>query len=87
MATAQGVAKKGLQIRNLFCPTPTPARAKDATQLHKAISTKLKHQAAYAVWRQNVVRLGGDRKLKLQFCNFDRPDADPGAVVVHRWRL
>jgi hypothetical protein len=38
------------------------------------------------VWRQNVAEQGGDRKSKFRHSNRDLPAADPGAVVVHRWR-
>src|SRR5262249_52915429 len=62
-------------------------RAKDATNLFKAIETKLTAQAEYVVWRDSVVVHGGDRKSKFQIRNLDPPPkADPGAVVIHRWR-
>lgn len=60
------------------------ARAKDATKLFEAIQAKLAEQAAYVVWRQDVMQQG-DRTDLLQIGN-KLPAADPGAVVVHRWR-
>jgi hypothetical protein len=42
----------------------------------------------FHIWRDGVVQVGGDRKSKFRNCNSDPalPDADPGAVIIHRWR-
>src|SRR5262245_35602164 len=70
------------------------ARAKDPAKLYEAVEVKLNNQAAYAVWRQNVVvpsammpgagRGKGKRISGPQSSNL--PAIDPGALVVHRWR-
>src|SRR5262245_45875147 len=67
--------------------------AKDASKLYEAIKAKLTAQAQYVVWRDSVVqpsqeagstgRKGGNRISDLKS---DLPTADPGAVVIHRWR-
>jgi hypothetical protein len=73
------------------------ARAKDQTQLLKAIETKLKAQADYVVWRDGVVvpsrTTGGpggpraERKGKRVLVRGPAlPDADPGKQVAERWR-
>jgi phage N-6-adenine-methyltransferase len=67
------------------------ARAKDPEKLFKAIKAKLTNQAAYAVWRQDVAVHRGDgsnqhRKAKISELKSQLPAADPGALVIHRWR-
>jgi phage N-6-adenine-methyltransferase len=66
-------------------------RAKDATQLCKAIDTKIDAQADYAVWRDGAVeenvkpkRSGKGGKISARKSYL--PAADPGNVVAHRWR-
>jgi phage N-6-adenine-methyltransferase len=64
-------------------------RAKNPEELYKAITTKLKNQAAYVVWRQDVAVHGfgpgrGNKEISDQQSLL--PPADPGPVVVHRWR-
>lgn len=61
-------------------------RAKDPVKLYQAIKVKLLNQAAYAVWRQDVLQHGGDRKSRSQNSDLDRPPIDPGDKVIHRWR-
>ena len=71
---------------------PFLARAKDAAQLFLAIKTKLEQQAGYVVWRQDVaVPSQQDPRLRGQRAGISEqrpplPAADPGAVIVHRWR-
>jgi hypothetical protein len=62
------------------------ARAKDATGLVEAVEAKLFAQAEYVVWRDEISKHGGDRRSSLQNSKLDLPAADPGAVIVHRWR-
>jgi hypothetical protein len=52
------------------------------------MSARLRLQAEYVVWRDSVVRQGGDRKSKSKSQNedFDLIDGDPGARAAHRWR-
>lgn len=66
-------------------------RAKDASQLYKAIKAKLHNQATYAVWRQEVAKPGGDGSNQHKGAIVSEqkellPALDPGAVVIHRWR-
>lgn len=68
-------------------------RAKDVTKLIDAIQAKIEAQADYVVWRDVVVepsqtkgkqkRGHGVSELKPH----NLPDADPGKVVAHRWRI
>jgi hypothetical protein len=60
-------------------------RAKDATQLYEAIEAKLREQADYIVWRDSVVKRGGDRKSNPRPRGFDLPKSDPGQDVADRW--
>jgi hypothetical protein len=67
--------------------TRRPWRAEPVT----AIKTKLEHQAAYVVWRQDVVmpsqQLGMGRGIKrIPDLESALPAADPGVKQVHRWR-
>lgn len=71
------------------------ARAKDAKQLYKAVRAKLHNQAAYAVYRQNVVKPAqgidhrnpsGTIATQISDQKLGLPALDPGAVVIHRWR-
>jgi phage N-6-adenine-methyltransferase len=67
------------------------AKAKDAGQLFQAIKTKLEHQAAYAVWRQDLARRGGDGSNQYKRANAAEqrellPASDPGQDMVDRWR-
>lgn len=59
-------------------------RAKDPKKLYKAVETKLREQAAYVVWRDGVVPQG--RPKKDFSAEIVLPEADPGALVAHRWR-
>ena len=61
-------------------------RAKDPEKLYQAVEAKLRHQAAYAVWRPTVSPQGGDHKSKDRNKSFDLPDSDPGHRIVRRWR-
>lgn len=61
-------------------------RAKDPERMFEAIRVKLLNQAAYAVWRPDVIQHGGDRKSRSRFHDLDRPEADPGKDIVARWR-
>jgi phage N-6-adenine-methyltransferase len=67
------------------------ARAKDATKLCEAIQAKLKEQAKYAVWRGTIVEPSQDkgapgRGKRVAVPKPVLPAADPGKVIVHRWR-
>ena len=68
------------------------ARAKDATQLLKAIEAKLRAQAKYVVWRDGVVvpsrerGSSGVKGRRISAPKSDLPAADPGDVTAHRWR-
>ena len=69
-------------------------RAKDASQLFKAIEAKIDAEADYIVWRDGVVvpsqQLPGAGKGKGKRVAVPKPsklpDTDPGKVVAHRWR-
>lgn len=61
-------------------------RAKDAKGLYAAIKEKLRHQAAYAACRHDIVVHGGDRKSRSQPHDLDRPAGDPGKDIIARWR-
>jgi ParB family chromosome partitioning protein len=68
-------------------------RAKDATQLYEAIECKLRGQADYVVYRDDVVATriiapgGPGRGKKGPVVPRDLfPEADPGQDVVDRWR-
>jgi ParB family chromosome partitioning protein len=61
-------------------------RGKDTTQLYKAIERKLKEQANYIVYRDGVVRHGGDRRSSSKRTELDLPKSDPGHDVAHLWR-
>jgi hypothetical protein len=86
--TQSGVIWPSLRLRALPASGERHwKRAKDATQLFKAIKTKLEHQAAYAVWRQDAVKHGGDRKSKSWNGDLDPlPIGDPGKDIISRWR-
>jgi hypothetical protein len=67
------------------------ARAKDASQLMKAIETKIVAQAEYAIWRGTVLppsrNMGKQRNYGVSDMKPQKlPAADPGHLVVHRWR-
>lgn len=69
------------------------ARAKDPAQLYAAIEAKLLGQAEYVVWRDGVIIHGngpgrGHREAKKEISEQKSllPVADPGDVVIHRWR-
>jgi hypothetical protein len=68
-------------------------RAKDATNLCKAIAAKLDRQTDYIVWRdativpsQKMGSTGVKGRSRVSALKSDLPPADPGDVVAHRWR-
>jgi phage N-6-adenine-methyltransferase len=61
-------------------------RAKDATQLYKAIEAKIKAQAEYVVWRDAAANPRGQPKKNSSRTARILPAADPGDVIAHRWR-
>ena len=66
-------------------------RAKDATRLFEAIKAKLHNQAAYAVWRQDIAKRGGDGSNQHKRANAAGqrqllPTTDPGQDMIDRWR-
>lgn len=67
------------------------SRAKDASQLYKAIRAKLHNQATYAVWRQDAVPPsqiagGPGRGKRITERRSVLPALDPGKDVIQRWR-
>jgi hypothetical protein len=66
-------------------------RAKDATQLCKAIDGKIDGQADYVVYRDGVDEIphagpGRGKKNQVSVLKRGLPTADPGDLVIHRWR-
>jgi phage N-6-adenine-methyltransferase len=69
-------------------------RAKDASQLFKAVAAKIDAEADYVVWRDGVVvpsqKTGGPKdgrtRGRIAVPKSALPDADPGHLVAHRWR-
>lgn len=64
-------------------------RAKDSEQLYSAVEAKLRHQAAYAMWRPTVSPQGyGPGRGIKESPERDGllPNSDPGHRVVRRWR-
>jgi phage N-6-adenine-methyltransferase len=63
------------------------ARAKDASKLFDAIAEKLTLQMEYVVWRDRQPKNKGGRGHKTDFrTEIGLPAADPGDLVIHRWR-
>ena len=64
----------------------TVFRAKDAEKLLAAIETKIRAQAEYVVWRDSKVIPSQKSGGRISVLQSGLPEADPGAVVAHRWR-